>query len=473
MIPKTTLQHLLAEKKGLARTDSAIMFLTRTQLEHQLKTFGVDLNGENPPPPSPPTSSGPSIEELTKICEGLILKHLGTTSQEIKQDLVNVLNSIRPKETVITVKDEEKIISTTLPQQHYRFEMLLKLTSSRQNVLLVGPAGSGKTTAAHNVAKALHLPFFFNGAIDSEYKLLGFTDANGKIVSRPFREAFINGGVYLFDEVDASYPSAVLAFNAALANKMADFPDGCHPAHKDFICIAAANTFYGADHQYVGRNKQDGAFLDRFLVIEWGYDTSLEASIALSCHTDAVLCDDWHTMILKVREEAAQKGLQIVVSPRATAGGLIAMTAGLSWDEAVEVSIRKTMKADDWSKIEPATKRPRKQQAVVSQTKTTSTYGVTTYEELRKKLYETRDYQKESLEQKVDAGLEFILKFCNQSGIIVKSSGTERLVEYALKPFFGLDIPVESVMTRIRDICISPRFTTQKLTLKDLLIRDN
>jgi MoxR-like ATPase len=86
--------------------------------------------------------------------------------------------------------------------------------------------------------------------------LTGFKSASGEYISTEFREAFEKGGLFLFDEIDASYPQAVLAFNAALANDYMDFPDKRILRHKDFYCIAAANTFgQGADRQYIGRNQ--------------------------------------------------------------------------------------------------------------------------------------------------------------------------------------------------------------------------
>ena len=133
--------------------------------------------------------------------------------------------------------------------------------------MMVGPAGSGKTTAAHEAAKALGIPFYFTGAIDSAYKLTGFIDAQGRTVRTAFREAFEHGGVFLFDEMDSSMPAALLAFNAALANGHADFPDGIIKRHPDFRAIAACNTFGGgANRQYVGRMQLDAASLDRFAI---------------------------------------------------------------------------------------------------------------------------------------------------------------------------------------------------------------
>ncbi len=174
--------------------------------------------------------------------------------------------------------------------QHKAFATLLRLfmalSPDDRNIWLAGPAGSGKTTAAKMVARAIFgtdESYEFNGAIDTEYKLSGFIDANGRIVSTAFRRVWENGGVYLFDECDASMPGALLAFNAALANGIAAFPDGPIARHPDAYVAAAANTWgFGGDANYVGRAKLDAAFLDRFLTVSWGYDEALERHIALA-----------------------------------------------------------------------------------------------------------------------------------------------------------------------------------------------
>src|ERR1035437_4425728 len=156
--------------------------------------------------------------------------------------------------------------------QHKAFELLLELATSLEpedrNIWLAGPAGSGKTTAARKLAEALDRDFEFNGAIDTEYKLSGFVDANSRIVSTAFRKAWEEGKVYLFDECDASMAGALLAFNAALANGHAAFPDQTIMRHANTVIIAAANTWgFGGDGNYVGRAKLDAAFLDRFVTV--------------------------------------------------------------------------------------------------------------------------------------------------------------------------------------------------------------
>lgn len=256
---------------------------------------------------------------------------------------------IAPTRVVIAAAHREDVAVGTC---HNQFPTLVKMLSAGVHVWLAGPAGTGKTTAAHQAATALGLPWYFNGALDSEHKLLGFTDAQGRIVSRPFREAYLTGGVYLFDEVDASLPGALLAFNAALANGRCDFPDGCHERHSDFKCIAAGNTYgHGATHDYVGRAKQDAAFLDRFVSLEWSVDEALERSIALSAIADQALGGKWIDHVQSVRGRVRAAGIRVVISPRASIHGCKLLQAGLLWGEVVEACLRRGMAAESWSAI--------------------------------------------------------------------------------------------------------------------------
>jgi len=242
--------------------------------------------------------------------------------------------------------------------QHRQFNKLVTKLAAGCNVYLAGPAGTGKTTGARVAAEALSkmwgrkVKFYFNGAIDSEHKLLGFTDAQGRIVSRPFREAFTKGGVYLFDEVDASLAGALLAFNAALANGHCDFPDGCFEKHRDFRCIAAANTWgFGATHDYVGRAKLDEAFRDRFVMLNWDTDESLERHIAMSHIKDENLGSKWITYVQQCRANAKKAGIRAVISPRASINGCLLLQAGETWDEVAESCVRKGMPEESWKQI--------------------------------------------------------------------------------------------------------------------------
>ena len=245
-------------------------------------------------------------------------------------------------EVKITTKDTSKIVVTGL--QHKVLPEIIKMVSSGVNVMMVGPAGSGKTTIADQTAKALGLSFYFNGALSSEYKLSGFIDAQGRIVSTAFRKAYEEGGLYLFDEIDASMPDALLAFNAALANGHADFPDGAINRHKDFACLAAANTFgRGADRVYVGRNQLDGASLDRFAVINIDYDEKLERALTGN--------DTWVDYVQAIRRAIEELKIRHIVSPRASINGARLLAAGLDKDFVKQSVIWKGLDKDSVYKV--------------------------------------------------------------------------------------------------------------------------
>jgi cobaltochelatase CobS len=199
----------------------------------------------------------------------------------------------------------------------------LMATTAGVKPMLVGPAGSGKTTACRQVAKALGLAFHFTGSIDSPHHLTGYQDAAGNYHRTPFREAFEFGGVFLFDEIDGSDAGALVPFNAALDNRIASFPDcGFLEAHADYRPIAAANTFgRGASRDYVGRNQLDAATLNRFAVFNIDYDEALELAIGGN--------DEWTRHVQNVRAALEAEKIRHIVSPRASIDGAKLLAMGM------------------------------------------------------------------------------------------------------------------------------------------------
>ncbi len=270
--------------------------------------------------------------------------------QSMVQEALEKMKLPRPP-VVIEIKEPGKKAVKLAGHHHKQFEDLLKACGARSadgmrlNIMLVGPAGSGKTTAAENVAKAFKIPFYFNGAIDTEYKLVGFTDAHGKTVRRPFREAFGKPSVYLFDEIDGSHPNGCLPLNAALSNGAVDFPDAIEKRHKDCIIIAAANTFgLGGTSDYVGRNKLDAAFIDRFVVLKWLVDEELELATAPDT--------DWCRYVQHVRRRAALAGLKVIISPRASYYGAALLEQGMSRPLVADMVLRKGMSDEQWGNVQ-------------------------------------------------------------------------------------------------------------------------
>jgi SpoVK/Ycf46/Vps4 family AAA+-type ATPase len=252
--------------------------------------------------------------------------------------------SVREVTTTINIKGDK------LPKKafdglfHRDFDEILKSIVCG-NLMLVGPAGSGKTTLAKQVADAMDLPFYFNGAINSEYKLTGFINARGMIVSTDFRKAFEEGGVYLFDEFDASHPNATTTFNAALSNNWMDFPDGRVERHENFYCMAACNTYgRGADRLYVGRNQLDAASLDRFMMFDLDYDEGLELALAGD--------PDWVNYVQRVRKAIFDLKLRHVVSPRASIMGAKLLSVGINRKKVEAMTVWKGIDADSKKNVE-------------------------------------------------------------------------------------------------------------------------
>lgn len=210
--------------------------------------------------------------------------------------------------------------------------------------MLVGPAGSGKTTLAEQIAKTLKRKFYMEARVTSEFKLIGFIDAHGDVIRTQFREAYEKGGVFLFDEVDASDADAMTAFNAALANGICAFPDKLVKRHDDFVAIAAGNTFgRGADRQYVGRHQLDAATLDRFVVFEIDYDEQLELSIAGDTK--------WAKRVQSVRAAVEAEKVRHIVSPRASITGAKLLAAGMEQTMVEEAVIWKGLDESNRSRV--------------------------------------------------------------------------------------------------------------------------
>lgn len=307
---------------------------------------------ETPKVTAPVVKAETKVEAKAEDASASLAKALQTILASVAQpelDEAKIIKLIQKHSIATELKLVTNTGTTVIPTglHHKKLPEVITMLHAGVNVFMVGAAGSGKTTLAEQAAKALELPFYFNGALDSEYKLTGFVDAQGRIVSTAFRKAYETGGVYLFDEVDASMPSALLAFNAALANGHSDFPDGCIKKHANFHCVAAANTYgKGADRQYVGRNQLDAATLDRFAFVEVDYDNKLERSVCGN--------DDWCDFVQQVRRAVFGLKIRHVVSPRASINGARLLAAGLAKDTVIDSVVWKGLDKDSVTKIKAA-----------------------------------------------------------------------------------------------------------------------
>jgi cobaltochelatase CobS len=258
------------------------------------------------------------------------------------------VKSLVPVEHVITIEkyDGSKVESTGRP--HMLLQELVELCQLRMHSFLVGPAGSGKTTAVEQAANILELPYYSwsMGPSTSEWDLFGYRSPDGHYVPGILREPFETGGILCLDEMDNTNPNVLTALNSALANGHAQFPDGRVAKHPDFVCVAGGNTYgRGANRVYVGRMQLDGATLDRFGVINWDYDEEAEVDWA---GRDQMT---WVAHVQRIRHKAEQLGVRYIFSPRASINGAKMIRNGLAWERAEAVWLWKGIPEEDRSRL--------------------------------------------------------------------------------------------------------------------------
>lgn len=261
---------------------------------------------------------------------------------------------------ILTAKPEKIVVDGTKPEvkisghTHPMFEKVLRLVRAGLNVLLVGPAGCGKTTLAEQIATALNREYgsLHCTAGASESQLTGWLLPIGKgdgafeYVASEFVRLYESGNsMFLLDEIDAADPNMLLIINSALANGSLHVPQRFKKPHvkrgEGTAIIAAANTFgTGADTMYAGRNQLDAATLDRFYVVEMNYDAAFESSVTglPAPVTGKWVADekpseqdlrDLGAWLNGLRNNVAQHRLRRVVSTRSHMKAIAARKAGV------------------------------------------------------------------------------------------------------------------------------------------------
>ncbi len=262
------------------------------------------------------------------------------------------IDALQPKVTQIVIKDRPTL--TLKGVQHKAFSDIMMSVAARCNTFLVGPAGTGKTTMVSQAADALGLDFHAENltAATTEYALKGFKDANSKYVPTKLREFFQNGGVYLLDEIDNANPNVLGVLNSALSNGFMAFPDAMVKKHDNFIAVAAGNTYgNGATAEYVGRNPIDGATLDRFAFFNVDIDESVEDAMLAGYALPSAIASCWVKAVRQSRQNVAEAGLRVIVSPRATANGAALLAQGMDMNKVYAATVLKGAKQDQVEKI--------------------------------------------------------------------------------------------------------------------------
>jgi MoxR-like ATPase len=255
---------------------------------------------------------------------------------------------------------KQLLAASGIQHPHRMLEKAWLLTAkAKQNLLLIGPAGCGKTMLAEQVAQLLRVPF---GSVSctmgmSESQLTGWLLPVGEggrfdYVPAPFVTCLQQSSVFLLDELDAADPNVLMIANSVLSNGFVSVPHKLGAPmvlrSSDAIIIAGANTFgTGADDLYTARAALDGATVDRFYPLVIDYDEAFEHGLfnrdrrsrrksspwVAGAIPDQLQLDALRTWFVALRKATQAAKINRIVSTRLAKRLVAAVSVGVPVDE--------------------------------------------------------------------------------------------------------------------------------------------
>ena len=178
-------------------------------------------------------------------------------------------------------------VNRKLPSGHTEFEIFDSALANRENVLIFGPTGSGKTMSALAYASSRNLHYYnissHNGSEPSEWigRWIPTPDGHYKWQDGAVTQIVRNGGVLLLNEVNFLPERVTTAIFSLLDDRrhlqlMGNNGEIVH-AHPNLLIIADMNP------NYRGTRPMNEAFKDRWAhKMEFDYDPSIERRLIKS-----------------------------------------------------------------------------------------------------------------------------------------------------------------------------------------------
>lgn len=233
---------------------------------------------------------------------------------------------------------------------HEKFQRVANYINCGFNVMLVGPAGTGKNVLCKQVAEFLGYEYFQANAVQQTYQLDGFIDANGTYQDTEFYKACKSASegkdvLFVFDEIDGSNAEVMVRFNDALSSYKLEFPVETLDFRGHMHFVSCANTWgTGASFEYVGRNQLDAATLNRWVNVEIDYSPAVEEAI----------CDDSELLEFcrAFRNAIRRNNIQHIVSYRDIERlSTMFKVEGMKDAETLKECLTKNLEANDLSMI--------------------------------------------------------------------------------------------------------------------------
>jgi len=244
------------------------------------------------------------------------------------------------------------------------FDRLASIIKAKQNVLLVGPAGCGKSRLVSEIAKSLGKDLFtisFGGGMRYAQAFGSTHITNGDTEWKPSEllQAVQKPCVVFLDEVMGVDPDIGLGLNSLLEKDTRRFlsPIGEIKVHSECSFIAASNTTgrETRNRQYTGAQRADDSLLDRFsAVYHMDYNSEVESHLVYNIlnneleHAGMLLLD----MLTKLRESIKVYAIPFDPSTRRLINAANLVLLGNHPREAFELSFLNSLTHTERSKIQ-------------------------------------------------------------------------------------------------------------------------
>jgi len=304
-----------------------------------------------------PAATTPSPGRPWGTLEEILLGLKGIVHDDLLKTLVVEIAKLKK-----AAESGEAVPAPVTPRYHRpkEWDTIMKVVKSGANLLLFGPAGCGKSTAAAEVAKALGLEFtpislgggqrysqVFGGMVIKD-------DGSTEWQPSVLLEAITKPGVILLDEVFSCYPEILIGLNSLLEpnSRQIQTPAGLYKMHPDCRVIATSNINGRlTDMIHAGQQQADSSLVSRFVSVRMGYDDTAEQQIAESAGAKGM---SLLSLFKKVRNAMEHYSIQFELGTRQLIYGIKLLGAGLKEDEVADLLIWNLLSESEKSRIKKA-----------------------------------------------------------------------------------------------------------------------